>query len=1834
MLDALPANVALLDRRGVIVAVNRSWLRFARANSLALPDGGIGEDYLAVCRRAKGAFSEEARAVAAGIRRVLAGKAAEFSLEYPCHAPTEARWFRCTATPVRLADGPGVVVMHVNITESKRAEEERRRLAHNLGERVKELRALHEATRLLQCDELAVPDLLGQIAALLPPAMQHPGLAAARVSLGREVRATPRFRLTRWRLEEEFVTAGGITGRLQVVYLKKSAARPVEVFFPEERQLLGSLAEMLRVHFERRENEATLHATQLRQRLILEAMGEGIHGLDREGRITFENAAAAAMFGWKPEEMIGRPAHELMHHHRADGAPYAAADCPILRTLRDGRVRRVDDEVFFRKDGGRFPVEYVCSPVRDAAGAIVGAVVSFRDITARRRAAETLRESQALQRIAGHIARLGGWSLDLASGELTWSDEMCAIHEVPAGHRPTLEEAIGYYLPEYRVEVSAQVEACKTRGTPIDFELQMRTTKGRRCWMRAYGEAVRGPDGKIVRLQGGLQDISEKKLAEQALRRSEEEQRRLSAQLTVEKAQLVAAQAVAKVGSWITDLATMAVEWSAETHRIFGTNPASFRPTHAAFLERVHPDDRAAVDAALAASLDRREAQLIEHRVLLPDGRLRHVEERWQVEHDGQGRPVRAIGTCHDITERKLAEETLRRLADRLTTTLESITDAFFTLDREWNFTYLNSEAERQLHRPRGELLGRNVWREFPAAVGSPYESEYRRAMTDNVTVGFEAYYPAPLDLWFEVRAFPSEEGLAVYFHDVTAARRAREELRQSEQRFREMADNIGMVFYNYDPVANRLLYANSAYEKIWERSLASIFADPLSYMDGIHPDDKPGVEAALRRQMAGEETFTDFRVVRANGSIRWVREHAVPVKDTAGRVERLVGTMRDITEGKLTGLQLRESEERFRLLSQVTTDAVWDWDLNTGALWWNEGYETLFGYPRAEVDPTIKSWTDFIHPEDYRRVMDDVQKVIKGGGTGWSDEYRFRKKDGNYIPVSDRGRVIRDNAGRPVRMVGGMTDLTERKLVEEEIRHNTETLAAIVEALQEISTLDQPLPELMRMIAGRAQALTGADGGVVDLIDGDDMVCRAVSGTASDKADLRLPICGSLTGLAAQTGAALLSEDTETDERVNREACRRAGVRSMIVAPLRDATRVIGALKAMSGRPRAFTWRDVGNLQILAESLGAVIQRQAATERLSESEERFRKLLKSVPTVAIQGYATDGTVQYWNDASERFYGYTRDEALGRNLLDLIIPPEMRDGVRAALQGVAEGRDIPHSELELMRKDGSRITVFSSHAVVRREGRPAELFCIDIDLSERKLAEQRVAEQAALLDKANDAILVRDLQHRILYWNRAAERLYGWTAAEAVGRSVQELLYGISSAFLDATKEVLAKGEWTGEIDQFAKDGRTITVEGSWTLVRDEAGRPKSILAINSDVTERKQLQRQFLRAQRMESIGTLAGGIAHDLNNLLAPIVMGAGLLQRQELSETGREVLRNIERSARRSTELVKQVLSFARGVEGERIPLQLGHIVREVSHIIASTFPRNVAFEANLPPDLWLVLGDATQLNQVLLNLCVNARDAMPDGGRLALRAANRRIDAQYAATDRTVPAGDYVLVEVADTGCGMSREVQDRIFEPFFTTKDLGKGTGLGLSTVLGIVRSHGGAVTAQSEPGRGSTFRIWLPAQAEPVSETVAVAPRAALPEGRGELILVVDDELPVLTITRQTLEAFGYRVLTAGDGAQAVGLYALQQKEIAAVLTDLMMPVMDGPMLIASLQRINPQVRLVAATGLNTSEYVNRARNLGVVRFLTKPYTADALLSMMHEVLAGSPEKPADAPSS
>src|SRR5256884_2282610 len=452
--------------------------------------------------------------------------------------------------------------------------------------------------------------------------------------------------------------------------------------------------------------------------------------------------------------------------------------------------------------------------------------------------------------------------------------------------------------------------------------------------------------------------------------------------------------------------------------------------------------------------------------------------------------------------------------------------------------------------------------------------------------------------------------------------------------------------------------------------------------------------------------------------------------------------------------------------------------------------------------------------------------------------------------------------------------------------------------------------------------------------------------------------------------------------------------------------------------------------------------------------------------------------------------------------------------------------------------------------------------------AERRQAEEKIREQAALLDKAHDAICVTNMEQQILYWNKGAERLYGWANQEALGQNVIDLLFqGGSTRPLEALKELIRQDEWQGELHKVRKDGRQIIVESRWTLLREEMDQPNSILVIDTDITEKKRMEAELLRTQRMESIGALAGGIAHDLNNVLAPILMVADLIRDELASEDSRMMLDTAKASAQRGDEMVKQILSFARGVSGELKVLQVKHVVNEMVKLVRDTFPRSIHIESNVTGKLYPINGDATQLHQVLLNLCVNARDAMPKGGTLLIEAGNAVLENKRNAMLPEPVSGKFVALSVADTGCGIPPELLGKIYEPFFTTKEMGKGTGLGLSTVMAIVQTHHGFIELSSEVGRGTVFSVYLPAARTEDTGFVKMG-LPAMEMGRGETVLLVEDEAALLEIAREMLEAFNYRVLTASDGAEALALYEQSGREIDGVGTDMMMPVMDGAALV------------------------------------------------------------------
>ena len=617
-------------------------------------------------------------------------------------------------------------------------------------------------------------------------------------------------------------------------------------------------------------------------------------------------------------------------------------------------------------------------------------------------------------------------------------------------------------------------------------------------------------------------------------------------------------------------------------------------------------------------------------------------------------------------------------------------------------------------------------------------------------------------------------------------------------------------------------------------------------------------------------------------------------------------------------------------------------------------------------------------------------------------------------------------------------------------------------------------------------------------------------------------------------------------------------------------------------------------------------------TEKHQVEEDLNRFFSLSLDMLCIAGL--DGYLKQINPAFEKILGYTKAELFAQSFLSFVHPDDIAPTL-AEMDKLSQGIKTIAFENRYRCKDGS-------YKWLQWNATPYEqmLYSVARDITEYKQTQEKIHEQATLLDVATDAIMVRSLDNKILFWNQGAERLYGFTSAEALGKNANELLYRESLQLAEINQALLENDNWKGELQQVSKTGNDIIVLSTWNLVRDEQGNHKSTLIVNTDITDKKQLEAQFLRAQRLESIGTLSGGIAHDLNNILTPILAISQLLPLKlpTVDEQTQHFFNILETSAKRGATLVKQVLSFARGVQGKRTNLQVKHIISEIREFVRNTFPKIIEIQVYLPDNLRLISADATQIHQVLMNLCVNARDAMPQGGTLDIKAENIDIDENYIKMNLDASIGSYVSITVSDTGTGIEKETLERIFEPFFTTKEQGKGTGLGLSTTIGIIKSHGGFINVYSEVGKGTTFKVYLPA-----AQTVEIVgdEKAEIPKGNGELILVVDDEMSIRETTKASVEKYNYQALTASDGIEAIALYAQYKNEISTILIDMMMPEMDGVTTIRTLQRINPQVKIIAVSGLATSDRVSTAISNGAKSFLSKPYTSEELLSQLHQVL-------------
>ena len=1200
---------------------------------------------------------------------------------------------------------------------------------------------------------------------------------------------------------------------------------------------------------------------------------------------------------------------------------------------------------------------------------------------------------------------------------------------------------------------------------------------------------------------------------------------------------------------------------------IYDRSPEEFYANSNLWWEVIHPADRNRL-LGFYQHLLAEGSQDAQYRIIRPDGWIRYLLDRFQVIYNSEGIVMRLDGITTDITQRKRREEILRDIAHGVSV-----------------------EVGANFFASLVEYLSKTLQVDY-AFVGKVIEPEANSIETI-VVRGAEK----TLDNFsYELAGTPCgntvDRGLCIY-----------------PQRVRELFPN------------NALLEEMAA-ESYGGMPILDTAGKVLGIIAVVH-----------------SQSIEDVSLV----------EEVLKIFANRARAE---------LERQQAETALRESQQRYALAVAGSSNGIWDWNILTNEIFYAPRFKEILDCSDEEFPNTFEAWSTRLHPADCERVLVAVRNHISNR-IPYNIEYRLLNKQGEYRWIQARGQAIWDEEGRAVRMAGSIADVSDRKRSELKLQQSEKKFRAIFDNTFQFIGLLEPNGNF---IEGNKAALDFIGLTSADLrgkpfwtapwwsmsSETQELIKQAIAKAAKgefirfevDHPGTKgrvITVDFSLTPIKDEAGQVVLLIPEG----------RNISDRKKVESKLQKSNQILRAISSIQtqflsdAKPSVIFDGLLGHLLELTESeygfIGEIIIAEDGSPIMEESYMKFRGR-PYLKTHAITNIA-------WNEETRAFYAENAPKGMEfHNLQTLfgavivtgepVIANSPSDDPRRG--GLPDGHPPLNAFLGVPFYKNNKMTGMAG--IANRSGgydediidylRPLLDTCsriIEASKSDRarKQAENKIQEQAALLDIATDAIMVRGLDDRILYWNRGAEKMYGWTKAEALNRKGYELLYREYPTELSKVQQaVVEQGEWQGELKQITKAGKDIIIQSRWSLVRDEAGNPFSYLIVKSDITEQKQLEAQFLRAQRLESLGTLAGGIAHDLNNIFSPILGFAKLLPSRlpHIDEQTRGFFQIMETNARRGTDLVKQILTFARGLDGDRGTLQIRHIVAEIVQVIRETFPKNIELTVNIASNLRTIEGDATQIHQVLMNLVVNARDAMELGGQLTIAVENFSADPEFARMHLDATEGDYVLVTVADTGEGIPAVILDRIFEPFFTTKEVEHGTGLGLSTAIGIVKSHGGFIDVESQVGRGTKFRVFLPAIAEPMT---AISPvETALPQGNGELILVVDDESSIRAVTKAILKTFNYRVLTAKDGLEAIAIYTQHQHDISLVILDLMMPSMDGQTTILALKQMNPEVKAIAISGLITSREMLAQLEGKFTAFISKPYSAEELLTTVYQVVS------------
>jgi len=862
---------------------------------------------------------------------------------------------------------------------------------------------------------------------------------------------------------------------------------------------------------------------------------------------------------------------------------------------------------------------------------------------------------------------------------------------------------------------------------------------------------------------------------------------------------------------------------------------------------------------------------------------------------------------------------------------------------------------------------------------------------------------------------------------------------------------------------------------------------------------------------------------------------------------------------------EIRRSEARFRQLLQTTLEGVITVDRNSITTFVNQRMAEMLGYSMEEL--LGRNITPLIHPEDQQFVFDKVQKRL----AGYSGQYttRFLKKNGDVLWVIVAGSPITSD-GAVVGALAMITDITELKRAEAAQLERDAQFRAIFEN------------------AALGILLVGGDGRV-------------------------LQVNTAFARFVGRTPAVLVG--ARFDDFVQQEGPP-AGLGSDTQFVRADGAQVWGKVSRSPG---------LGGERQASVVIVEDVTESRAREAAVRSEELVRRMIYDAVSDIIFSIAVEPGGRYRfvlvNPAFLKATGLAEDHVVGR-LVEEVIPPASLAAVRDRYrEAVRERRTVRWEEVSEY-PSGTRHGDVAITPVFDAAGVCTNLVGTVHDVTPRREAEAKIAKQAELLDLAKDAIIVRGTDDVVRFWNAGAMRLYGWTSEEAVGRSILELIYHDTGAYAEARRHIVAHGEWSGEIKQWTKSGRELVVETSWTLVRDAEGRPEAVLAINTDVTDKKRLQAEVALAQRMDSLGVLAGGIAHDFNNLLSAIIGHLGLAIRElPPDHRTRRRLDTVREAANRATDLVKQILTFSRRHEPRRSPARLQPIVEEALKLLRSTLPAMMDIRTQFAPEAFDVLVDSSQIHQVVMNLGTNAAHAMGSHGALEVRLAPVTWTSRLTGIASEAPPGRYMRLSVRDNGCGMDEATILRIFDPFFTTKNAGGGTGLGLFVVLGIVKEHGGVINVTSRPNEGSMFEIHLPEALSATRET-GQSPSLHAMRGHGERLFIVDDEASVVAFLAETLAGLGYEVSSFTDPNAALNVFKGNPTGVDALVSDYAMPGMTGTELARAFHLLRPPLPIFMTSGYLRPDEAEEARRAGVQAVLQKPDFIEELARKLVERFA------------